>query len=105
MLLPLGALLLSIGAQGLGVLLSGSTENSMRRQTQHSGVGWVGGGLEGLEGWGKREYKHNLMSHTQINCSVKGEGFGGIGSEVSLGQSVWVGQSVSPSVRPSVRPS
>lgn len=44
--LPLGALVLSVGTRGLGVLLSGSTENSMRRQ--HSGVGegggWVGGG-------------------------------------------------------------
>lgn len=73
--LPLGAFLLSIRAQVLGVLLR-STENSMRRRTQHSG-GWGG-----ERGGGKREYKHNLMSHIQTQSSV--------GGGVSLDQSVSV---------------
>lgn len=73
--LPLGAFLLSIRAQVLGVLLR-STENSMRRRTQHSG-GWGG-----ERGGGKREYKHNLMSHIQTQSSVGGGG-----------GSVWISQS------------
>lgn len=79
--LPLGAFLLSIRAQVLGVLLR-STENSMRRQTQHSG-GWGG-----ERGGGKREYKHNLMSHIQTQSSV---GRGGRGQSGSVSLSVQCG--------------
>lgn len=67
----LAVLLLSVGARGLGVLLSGSTENSMRRQMQYSGVRkW---------GRGKREYKHNLKSHIETGCSVRWGVRGGSG--------------------------
>lgn len=72
--LPLGALILSVGTWGLGVVLSGLIENSMRRK--HSGVGEEGRGV-------KREYKQ------QFNQSHSNRLFVGCGgSEGSLGQSV-----------------
>lgn len=74
MRLPLGVLVLSVGTRGLGVLLSGSTQNSMRRQRS-------GGGERG--GWRVRENIKavKLVTFKQAVC-----GWGVRGESGSVGQ-------------------